>query len=105
MIVESLHIKGLKAHRDLKVDLSGATMVKGKNGAGKSTILEAISFLFGGGIMGESVDGRNMIALVNGSEGVSVEAVVKHCNQKAKAAPLANAYCQWVESVKDFQLK
>ena len=84
MIVEQLTINGLKAHQHLEIDMSPQTLISGKNGAGKSTILEAISFLFGGGIMGESVDGRNMIALVNGVDGVSVEAVVKLCNQKAR---------------------
>ena len=78
MRIEKLHIQGLKKHKDRTFNLSGATLIVGQNGAGKSTVLEAISFLFGGGIKGEKVDGRNMIALVSGENGVKVSAVVSH---------------------------
>jgi len=103
VIVERLIIQGLKAHKHLELDLSPQTLISGRNGTGKSTILEAISFLFGGGIMGESVDGRNMIALVNGVEGVSVEATVRHGESVARLrrwrTPTANGLSRSKTSV------
>ena len=84
MKIEKLRIQGLKKHTDATFELDGATLITGKNGAGKSTVLEAISFLLGGGIKGENVDGRNMLALVSGDQGVRVSAVVSHGDSKAE---------------------
>ena len=45
MIIESLHIKNFKSHRDTYIDFdTGISIIMGGNGAGKSSILEAISF-------------------------------------------------------------
>ncbi len=50
MILKSLHLKNFLIHEDTKIDFSekGITVFIGENGAGKSSILEAITFaLFG----------------------------------------------------------
>lgn len=45
MIFDSLHLKNFKSHKDTKIDFNpGISLIVGENGAGKSTILEAISF-------------------------------------------------------------
>ena len=45
MIIESLEMKNFKSHRDTSIDFStGITIIMGGNGAGKSSILEAVSF-------------------------------------------------------------
>jgi DNA repair protein SbcC/Rad50 len=45
MIIESLTMKNFKSHRDTHVDFStGISVIMGENGAGKSSILEAVSF-------------------------------------------------------------
>ncbi|OWT32832.1 hypothetical protein BGI41_05565 [Methanobrevibacter sp. 87.7] len=45
MIFDSLHLKNFKSHADTKIDFNpGISLIVGENGAGKSTILEAISF-------------------------------------------------------------
>jgi len=45
MIIESLHMKNFKSHRDTRIDFdTGISIIIGGNGAGKSSILEAVSF-------------------------------------------------------------
>lgn len=45
MIIESLHIRNFKSHTDTRIDFNtGITIIMGGNGAGKSSILEAVSF-------------------------------------------------------------
>lgn len=45
VIFKSLHLKDFKSHRNTKIDFNnGITLIVGENGAGKSTIFEAISF-------------------------------------------------------------
>ena len=45
MIIESLTMKNFKSHRDTHIDFStGISVIMGENGAGKSSILEAVSF-------------------------------------------------------------
>ncbi|MBP2045437.1 AAA family ATPase [Methanobacterium aggregans] len=45
MIIENVRMENFKSHRNTSVDLStGISIVMGENGAGKSSILEAVSF-------------------------------------------------------------
>lgn len=45
MIIESLHMKNFKSHTNTRIDFNtGITIIMGGNGAGKSSILEAVSF-------------------------------------------------------------
>lgn len=45
MIIESLHMKNFKSHRNTNIDFdTGISIIIGGNGAGKSSILEAVSF-------------------------------------------------------------
>lgn len=45
MIIENLEMKNFKSHKDTRIDFdTGITIIMGGNGAGKSSILEAISF-------------------------------------------------------------
>ncbi|MGB9201603.1 AAA family ATPase, partial [Methanobacterium sp.] len=45
MIIESIVIKNFKSHRDTKIEFNtGISIIMGDNGAGKSSILEAVSF-------------------------------------------------------------
>lgn len=45
MIIENLEMKNFKSHKDTKIDFdTGITIIMGGNGAGKSSILEAVSF-------------------------------------------------------------
>lgn len=45
MIIESLEMKNFKSHKDTSIDFNtGITIIMGGNGAGKSSILEAVSF-------------------------------------------------------------
>jgi len=45
MIIESLHMKNFKSHQDTSIDFdTGISIILGGNGAGKSSILEAVSF-------------------------------------------------------------
>ncbi|EKF86265.1 DNA double-strand break repair rad50 ATPase [Methanobacterium formicicum DSM 3637] len=45
MIIESLHISNFKSHRDTRIEFdTGISIIIGGNGAGKSSILEAVSF-------------------------------------------------------------
>jgi exonuclease SbcC len=45
MIIESIAMKNFKSHRDTKIDFNtGISIIVGDNGAGKSSILEAVSF-------------------------------------------------------------
>nr|WP_319373290.1 AAA family ATPase [uncultured Methanobacterium sp.] len=45
MIIESLHISNFKSHRDTRIEFdTGISIIVGGNGAGKSSILEAVSF-------------------------------------------------------------
>lgn len=45
MIIESLHMRNFKSHTDTRIDFNtGITIIMGGNGAGKSSILEAVSF-------------------------------------------------------------
>jgi exonuclease SbcC len=45
MIIESLVMKNFKSHRNSKIEFNtGISIIMGRNGAGKSSILEAISF-------------------------------------------------------------
>jgi exonuclease SbcC len=45
MIIESITIKNFKSHRDTKIEFNtGISIIMGDNGAGKSSILEAVSF-------------------------------------------------------------
>jgi DNA repair protein SbcC/Rad50 len=45
MIIENLEMKNFKSHKDTSIDFdTGITIIMGGNGAGKSSILEAISF-------------------------------------------------------------
>ena len=45
MIIEKLELKNFKSHLNTSIDFNqGITLIIGENGAGKSTILEAISF-------------------------------------------------------------
>ena len=47
MKLEKLHLVNIKKHNDLVVDFkNGSTMILGKNGTGKSTIVESIFYLF-----------------------------------------------------------
>jgi exonuclease SbcC len=46
MLLKSLHLKNIKNHSDYKIDFTdGITAIIGKNGKGKSTILESIGFV------------------------------------------------------------
>lgn len=49
MLIEKLELENFRSHKDTKIDLNqGITLILGENGAGKSSILEAINFaLFG----------------------------------------------------------
>ena len=49
MILNKLEIENFRSHKDTTIEFPrGITLIVGKNGAGKSSILEAISFaLFG----------------------------------------------------------
>ncbi|NYB51134.1 MAG: AAA family ATPase [Methanobacteriaceae archaeon] len=45
MIIRNLHLKNFKSHRDTRIDFNtGISLIIGGNGAGKSSILEAVSF-------------------------------------------------------------
>ena len=45
MIIESLTMKNFKSYRDAKIEFkTGISIIMGGNGAGKSSILEAVSF-------------------------------------------------------------
>ncbi|MDO5835910.1 MAG: AAA family ATPase [Methanobacterium sp.] len=45
MIIESLHMKNFKSHQDTSIEFdTGISIIIGGNGAGKSSILEAVSF-------------------------------------------------------------
>ena len=45
MIIENLHLKNFKSHRDTLIEFdTGISIIIGGNGAGKSSILEAVSF-------------------------------------------------------------
>ena len=45
MIIESLHMINFKSHRDTRIEFdTGISLIIGGNGAGKSSILEAVSF-------------------------------------------------------------
>ncbi|OPX57557.1 MAG: DNA double-strand break repair Rad50 ATPase [Methanobacterium sp. PtaB.Bin024] len=45
MIIKNLHMKNFKSHRDTRIDFNtGISLIIGGNGAGKSSILEAVSF-------------------------------------------------------------
>lgn len=45
MIIENLEMKNFKSHKDTKIDFdTGITIIMGGNGAGKSSILEAVSY-------------------------------------------------------------
>jgi len=45
MIIENLEMKNFKSHKDTRIDFdTGITIIMGGNGAGKSSILEAVSF-------------------------------------------------------------
>ncbi len=45
MIIESIHMKNFKSHTDTQIDFNtGISIIMGGNGAGKSSILEAVSF-------------------------------------------------------------
>ncbi len=45
MIIDSIAIKNFKSHRDTKIEFNtGISIIMGDNGAGKSSILEAVSF-------------------------------------------------------------
>lgn len=45
MIIESLHMKNFKSHQDTNIEFdTGISIIIGGNGAGKSSILEAVSF-------------------------------------------------------------
>nr|WP_243687341.1 AAA family ATPase [Methanobacterium formicicum] len=45
MIIESLHMTNFKSHRDTRIEFdTGISIIIGGNGAGKSSILEAVSF-------------------------------------------------------------
>ena len=45
MIIESLHISNFKSHQDTRIEFdTGISIIIGGNGAGKSSILEAVSF-------------------------------------------------------------
>lgn len=45
MIIENLEMKNFKSHKDTSIDFdTGITIIMGGNGAGKSSILEAVSF-------------------------------------------------------------
>ncbi len=45
MIIESIAMKNFKSHRDTKIEFNtGISIIMGDNGAGKSSILEAVSF-------------------------------------------------------------
>lgn len=78
MRIKDVRIKNFKAHKDTSLSLGKMSVIMGANGSGKSSLLEAVAFLFGHGVRGENVDGRNMIALVNGDDGVHVSAEVEH---------------------------
>ena len=47
MRIENIHIRNLRAAKDLEVSLDGTTAVVGANGSGKSTILLALRVFFG----------------------------------------------------------
>ncbi len=45
MIIENLHMRNFKSHRDTSIEFdTGISLIIGGNGAGKSSILEAVSF-------------------------------------------------------------
>lgn len=46
MILESIHMKNFKSHRNTQINFNtGISIIMGGNGAGKSSILEAVSFV------------------------------------------------------------
>lgn len=47
MLIKSLHISHFRGVADARVDLVGYNVLVGANGAGKSTVLQALNFFFG----------------------------------------------------------
>ena len=41
-MIESLHLRNFKCFRDQRVPLGGLTVLAGLNGAGKSTVIQAV---------------------------------------------------------------
>lgn len=61
MQITGMHLKNFRRHRDLKIDLQpGVIGISGRNGAGKSSLLEGLYF----GITGGSIGDDNKSALV-----------------------------------------
>ena len=60
MQVLSIHLKNIKSHRELDLDFSpGINVLSGANGAGKSTIFEAIGYAMFG------VDARDFVGNID----------------------------------------
>ena len=79
MKIKRLKINNLKAFESREFDLSQLVAICGRNGRGKSTVLNAINFLLGNGVEGEKVDGRNLLALVpNCGQSLSVVAEIEY---------------------------
>jgi DNA repair exonuclease SbcCD ATPase subunit len=79
MKITRLKINNLKAFESREFNLSQLVAICGRNGRGKSTVLNAINFLLGNGVEGEKVDGRNLLALVpDCGKAVSVEASIEY---------------------------
>ncbi len=70
MIIERLSMENFKSHKNTQIDFNtGISIVIGENGAGKSSILEAVSFALFKQYSGRKVEGL----LRNGKQKMSVE--------------------------------
>lgn len=79
MKISKITITNLKAFDRREIELGDITAICGRNGMGKSTILNAINFLLGNGVEGEKVDGRNILALVpDQDQPLVVSAEIEH---------------------------
>ena len=66
MIFKQLKLKNFKSHKDTTIDFTdGITMIIGENGAGKSSIFEAISFA-----LYKKTTGKGISSLVRSNKGI-----------------------------------
>tara|TARA_R110002110_G_scaffold92555_17_gene241519 strand:+ start:5553 stop:7283 length:1731 start_codon:yes stop_codon:yes gene_type:complete len=85
MKITWLKITNFKVFSCEEFHLDSLTAITGRNGKGKSTILNAINFLLGNGVEGEKVDGRNLLSLVpDRNQAFSVEADLEYGGDTAR---------------------